>query len=408
MNRFIWKYKTPEGFDDLVMCGDGEALTGLWFEGSRDDMRDARGSERREALEFRDTCRWLDEYFAGHDPGFMPRHRIEGLTPFRQAVLDEMLRIPYGATVLYGDIAKAIAKKRGGRISAQAVGGAVGWNPICIIIPCHRVIGADGSITGYGGGLGNKVSLLAHEGTDFFDIRLAASKDAKSEPDERLVRLCVQIVGRASAPLGYGRPKCYRDGGTSTICLDALMQWGMDAPYIFGDLDDEGAKFLLESFIDFRSLYHFDLALQLARLLAERGTLVRARMGRIIAKTDWSSYRSNGLLLSYLGSVKGADAQIRRLLDIVPEDGRDGLFVACWKSQSARVQKKLLEKFERWIEDDPDFGSGTGEAAWLGAFLAKWMREGEFPYDRLESLVRWYLARQAPKLLDEFHGGVVQ
>ena len=75
-----------------------------------------------------------------------------------------MLRIPYGATVSYGDIAKAIAQKRGGRVSAQAVGGAVGWNPICIIIPCHRVIGADGSLTGYGGGLGNKVSLLAHEG----------------------------------------------------------------------------------------------------------------------------------------------------------------------------------------------------------------------------------------------------
>jgi methylated-DNA-[protein]-cysteine S-methyltransferase len=85
------------------------------------------------------------------------------LTPFRQAVIDEMLQIPYGSTVSYGDMAKAIAKKRGGRVSAQAVGGAVGWNPICIIIPCHRVIGADGSLTGYGGGLENKVSLLAHE-----------------------------------------------------------------------------------------------------------------------------------------------------------------------------------------------------------------------------------------------------
>ena len=74
--------------------------------------------------------------------------------------------IPYGATVSYGDIAKAIEKKRGGRVSAQAVGGAVGWNPICIIIPYHRVIGADGSLTGYGGGLGNKVSLLAREGVD--------------------------------------------------------------------------------------------------------------------------------------------------------------------------------------------------------------------------------------------------
>ena len=406
--EYSWKYKTPERFDDLVMCGDGEALTGLWFEGARDDWRNTRGCERRETPVLRDTRRWLDEYFAGHDPGFTPNYRIEGLTPFRQAVIDEMLRIPYGATVSYGDIAKAIAKKRGGRVSAQAVGGAVGWNPICIIIPCHRVIGADGSVAGYGGGLGNKVSLLAHEGAEFFNIRVVAPKGSKSDPNEKLVRLCVQIIGRVSAPLGYGRPKCYRDGGTATICLDALMPWGMDAPYIFGDIDDEDAKFLLESFIDFRSLYHFDLALQLACLLAERGTLVRARMGRIIAKTDWSSYRSNGLLLSYLGSVKGADAQIRRLLDIVPEDGRDGLFVACWKSQSVRVQKKLLEKFESWIDADSDFGSGTGEAAWLGAFLAKWMREGEFPYDRLESLVRWHLARQAPRFVDEFHGGVVQ
>ena len=402
--EYSLKYKTPEGFADLVMCGDGEVLTGLWFEGSRDDWRNAHGCERRETPVFRDTRRWLDEYIAGHDPGFTPNYRIEGLTPFRQAVIDEMLRIPYGATVSYGDIAKAIEKKRGGRVSAQAVGGAVGWNPIRIIIPCHRVIGADGSVAG----LGNKVSLLAHEGAEFFGIRVAAPKGSKSEPNEKLVRLCVQIIGRVSAPLGYGRPKCYRDGGIATICLDAFVPWGMDAPYIFGDLDDEDAKFLLESFIDFRSLYHFDLALQLARLLAERGTLVRARMGRIIAKTDWSSYGSNGLLLSYLGSVKGADAQIHRLLDIVPEDGRDGLFVACWKSQSVRVQKKLLEKFESWIDADPDFGSGTGEAAWLGAFLAKWMREGEFPYDRLESLVRWHLARPAPKLLDEFHGGVVQ
>ena len=166
MKNYIWKYKTPEGFVDLVMCGDGEALTGLWFEGSRDDWRNARECERRETPAFRDTCRWLDEYFAGHDPDFTPNYRIEGLTPFRQAVIDEMLRIPYGATVSYGRIARAIAKTRGGRVSAQAVGGAVGWNPICIIIPCHRVIGADGSLTGYGGGLNNKMSLLMHEGVD--------------------------------------------------------------------------------------------------------------------------------------------------------------------------------------------------------------------------------------------------
>ena len=165
--KYVWKYKTREEFDDLVMCGDGEALTGLWFEGSGDARRDARECERRETPVFRDARRWLDEYFAGHDPDFTPNYRIEGLTPFRQAVVDEMLRIPYGTTVSYGDIARSLARKRGSRVSAQAVGGAVGWNPICIIIPCHRVIGADGSLTGYGGGLGNKVSLLAHEGAVF-------------------------------------------------------------------------------------------------------------------------------------------------------------------------------------------------------------------------------------------------
>ena len=164
MMNYICKYKTPDGFDDLVMCGDGEALTGLWFEGSRDDWRNTRECERRETLVFRDTRRWLDEYFAGRDPGFTPKYRIEDLTPFRQAVIDEMLKIPFGTTVSYGDLAKAIAKSHGGKASARAVGGAVGWNPICIIIPCHRVIGAGGELTGYGGGLENKVSLLAHEG----------------------------------------------------------------------------------------------------------------------------------------------------------------------------------------------------------------------------------------------------
>ena len=396
--NYCWKYRTPDGFDDLVMCGDDEALTGLWFEASRDDWRNVRGCESRETPVFRDTCRWLDAYFAGRDPGVAPTYRIDGLTPFRKTVVDELLRIPYGATVSYGDIAKAIAKKCGGKVPARAVGGAVGWNPICIVIPCHRVIGAGGELTGYGGGLGNKVSLLAHEGADFFDVRVSAPKDAKSEPDERLVRRCIQIVGRAAESLGFGRPKRARDDGPASICLDALVQAGIDAPYIFGDLDDEDAKFLLESFIDFRSLYHFDLALQLARLLAERGALVRARMNRVIVKTDWSSYGSGGLLLAYLGAVRSAGAQICRLLDVVPADGRDGLFVACWKSQSVKVQKKLLDKLESWIANDPDFGSGTGEGSWLGAFLAKWLNEETFSYDQLQALVRWYLAWRSPSL----------
>ena len=180
--KYIWEYKTPEGFDDLLMSGDGEALTGLWFAGSRDAARRGEDAELRETPISRETCRWLDEYFAGSEPDWKPRYRIEGLTAFREAVIDEMLRIPFGATVSYGDIAKAISKKHGGaKVSARAVGGAVGWNPICIIVPCHRVIGADNGLTGYGGGLGNKISLLAHEGSDFFDVRLSAPKGRKGE-----------------------------------------------------------------------------------------------------------------------------------------------------------------------------------------------------------------------------------
>ena len=161
----ICRYKTPDGFDDLVMSGDGETLTGLWFAGSRPCMQSQIGAvESCEAPVFCETRRWLDEYFAGHDPGFMPNYRIEGLTDFRKDVIDELLRIPYGATVSYGDIAKAIAKKHGGKsVSARAVGGAVGWNPIAIIVPCHRVIGKDGSIVGYSAGIDIKDYLLLHE-----------------------------------------------------------------------------------------------------------------------------------------------------------------------------------------------------------------------------------------------------
>ncbi len=177
--KYFWRYSTPAGFDDLLLEGDDEALTGLWFEGSRAFSPLAEGGEMRETPVFRDTCRWLDEYFAGRDPGFAPACRFDGLTDFRRDVLEEVKRIPYGATASYGDIAKALSKRQGGKpVSARAVGGAVGWNPIAIVVPCHRVTGADGSLTGYSGGLGNKVSLLAHEGSDMFDARLSTPKES--------------------------------------------------------------------------------------------------------------------------------------------------------------------------------------------------------------------------------------
>lgn len=149
----------------MIMNSDGEYLTGLYFEGSRDEGKHILDCEEADLPVFRETCEWLDIYFGGREPDFMPKWKTDNLTPFRKDVQDIMLDIPFGKTIAYNDIAKEIAKKRGiAKMSAQAVGGAVGWNPICIIIPCHRVVGADGSLTGYGGGIKNKVALLDLEG----------------------------------------------------------------------------------------------------------------------------------------------------------------------------------------------------------------------------------------------------
>lgn len=170
-------YGTPKGFDNLAMSSDGEVLTGLWFQGSRDGGGD-NGGTAGDLPVFRETRRWLDIYFSGRQPDFTPPYRLAGATPFREAVSREMLKIPFGATVTYGDIAAEMAKMRGlAKMSAQAVGQAVGWNPICLVIPCHRVIGAGGALTGYGGGLHNKVALLKLEGFRPFLQRAGSVED---------------------------------------------------------------------------------------------------------------------------------------------------------------------------------------------------------------------------------------
>lgn len=157
-------YKTPEGFSDILLRSDGEALTGLFFASSKDLAQHLAGCVEAHLAIFAETRRWLDLYFRGESPDFTPRYRIDGLTSFRRQVIDAMNAIPFGETVTYGEIAKGIARENGMKtMSAQAVGGAVGWNPICIIIPCHRVLGANGALTGYGGGIQNKIALLAHE-----------------------------------------------------------------------------------------------------------------------------------------------------------------------------------------------------------------------------------------------------
>ena len=166
--NYLWKYETPEDFDHMWMSSDGEVLTGLWFEGSKDTGKQMRHVTEKLLPIFEETVRWLDIYFCGGVPDFVPAYRVGNLTAFRGEVQDQMREIPYGKTVTYGDIARAIAAKRGvDRMSAQAVGGAVGANPICIIVPCHRVMGAGGKLTGYGGGIKNKKALLRLEGISF-------------------------------------------------------------------------------------------------------------------------------------------------------------------------------------------------------------------------------------------------
>ena len=164
---YKYTYKTPDNFSDMIMNSDGEYLTGLWFEGSRDSSKNIIDCEEKDLEIFKETSKWLDIYFSGENPNFTPKYKIANLTPFRQEIIDIMNSIEYGQTLTYNDISKAIAEKRGiKRMSSQAVGGAVGWNPICIIIPCHRVVGTNGSLTGYGGGIKNKVELLKLEKND--------------------------------------------------------------------------------------------------------------------------------------------------------------------------------------------------------------------------------------------------
>ena len=115
---------------------------------------------------FAQTRAWLDVYFSGREPDVTPPLLTGNASPFRRRVWEILRGIPYGQTVTYGEIARQLAHETGRGVSAQAVGGAVGHNPISLIIPCHRVVGANGRLTGYAGGLDKKIALLRLEGVD--------------------------------------------------------------------------------------------------------------------------------------------------------------------------------------------------------------------------------------------------
>lgn len=158
-------YDSPLG--GVTLAADGAALTGLWFDGQRHFAETLAPVHEKRPLPVFDAAKcWLDAYFSGKDPGFTPPLNMKG-SPFRRAVWEILLTIPFGRTMTYGEIARILAAKNGvRRMSAQAVGGAVGHNPVSLIVPCHRVIGANGNLTGYGGGLERKLRLLELEGVD--------------------------------------------------------------------------------------------------------------------------------------------------------------------------------------------------------------------------------------------------
>ena len=159
------KLASPLG--EITLRSDGEALTGLWFADDKHyGAKDIAGAALADLDVFMQAEAWLAEYFAGREPKVSVLLKLQG-SEFQMQVWRLLQDIPYGRLVTYGDIAKKIAAQKGvARMSAQAVGGAVGHNPLCIIVPCHRVVGANGSLTGYGGGMWRKVRLLELEKVD--------------------------------------------------------------------------------------------------------------------------------------------------------------------------------------------------------------------------------------------------
>ena len=173
--QYTSHYQSPLGA--ILLAADDTGLTGLWFEGQKYfALHLDEEHEEREIPLFTDVKHWFDLYFAGKNPDFSVPLHLMG-TEFQKEVWEILCTIPYGKTTTYGNIARQIAKKRGlDHMSAQAIGSAVGHNPVSIIVPCHRVLGTNGSLTGYAGGIEKKISLLTLEGA-----KLPASRQRAKE-----------------------------------------------------------------------------------------------------------------------------------------------------------------------------------------------------------------------------------
>lgn len=189
---YLQPYLSPLG--PMTMAGDGCCLTSLWFDGQKyfPDLT-ADAYEWRDLPLFDDVRLWLADYFRGCRPSNTPPLQLAG-SPFRQQVWKLLQEIPYGQTVTYRDIARQLARLQNSdrAVAAQAVGGAVGHNPVSIIVPCHRVVGRDGSLTGYAGGLNRKAALLLLEGIELHQN--------------------AEHLSRSSCPVGHGGSSLFRLG----------------------------------------------------------------------------------------------------------------------------------------------------------------------------------------------------
>ena len=198
---FTQHYDSPLG--GILLAADEIGLTGLWFDGEK-YFADNLPAEhiQKETFILLEAKRWLDIYFNGQEPDFLPPlHPIGSV--FRQSVWEILLQIPYGKTTTYGEIARQLAEKQKiPRMSAQAVGGAVGHNAISIMIPCHRVVGTNGSLTGYAGGIDKKRKLLELEGGDmtgFFCAEVGKHTVMKSSNQVRIQQAFTQQAPRPLA-----------------------------------------------------------------------------------------------------------------------------------------------------------------------------------------------------------------
>ena len=184
---YVTEYET-DLIGKLTLGADEHGLTGSWFNNDRYYLTGINEPlERVDSLPvFQQAFEWLDRYFAKEQPSPAELPLAPRGTTFQQSVWKALEAIPYGKVVTYGDIAEEISHMQGRRTSARAVGGAVGRNPLCVIIPCHRVIGASGSLTGFGGGIPSKLALLEHEGIDTSRFRIPTKGTALEGKENQL------------------------------------------------------------------------------------------------------------------------------------------------------------------------------------------------------------------------------